>query len=97
MVHEVGFDINSVSNPKRTYFHRFLEYDNDFHLQRISEPFYFHTLGIEYCITLMYLETSNKLILYHTIYDNQINMIQIEPENISWLPLHLKENIISSL
>ena len=44
------------TNPKRTYFHRFLEYDNDFHLQRISEPFYFHTLGIEYCITLMYLE-----------------------------------------
>lgn len=96
LIHEVGYDTTGV-HPKRTYFHRFLEYDSDFHLQRISEPFYFNKLGIEFCITLIYLEKANKIILYHTIYDNQINMIEIEPENISWLPYDLKENIISSL
>lgn len=90
LVHEVGFG----DNYHRTYFHRFLEYDSEFHLQRISEPFYFNTLGIEFCITLIYLESSDKLIVYHTIHDNQINMIEIKPTSIKWLPLDLKQNIV---
>jgi len=95
LIHEVGFD--KEKSYSRKYYHRFLEFDENFHLIRISEPFYFHTLGIEFCLTLIYLEQTNQILIYHTINDNKINKVLIDLNSIRWLPCDLKETIISNL
>jgi hypothetical protein len=95
LVHEVGFDIKKTY--ARTYYHRFLEFDENFHLLRISEPFYFDTLGIEFSLTLIYLQETDQILIYHTIRDNKINKVLIELNSIRWLPCDLKEAIISNL
>lgn len=73
--------------------HRFLEYDDQFHLQRISEPFYFNKLGNERCWTLMYFEDTDSIILYPVIENTQINKIQIQYSKIKWLEQNLKQKI----
>ncbi len=100
---EVGFK-QQLTNPSReeksytrTYYHRFLEFDENFHLLRISKPFYFDTLGIEFCLSLIYLDSTNQILIYHTIRDNKINKLLIDFNSIQWLPCDLKEAIISNL
>lgn len=46
LVHEVTWA------PVRFYFHRFVVMDKDFKIQAVSDPFYFHTKGIEFCAGL---------------------------------------------
>jgi len=94
LIHEVAFD-RTVNPVKRIYSHRFLEYDENFHLLRISQPFYFLKLGIEFCLTLMYCEYLDTIICYHTIQDNHINKVEIKLNDIKWLSLDLKKNILS--
>ncbi len=91
LIHE-----STGTNPDKCY-HRFLEFDESFHLIRISEPFYFNTLGIEISHTLVYLELTNQILIYHTIENNKINKILIDFNLIRWLPCDLKEAIISNL
>jgi hypothetical protein len=95
LIHEVGFDREKGNS--RTYYHRFLEFDENFHLLRMSEPFYFDTLGIEFSLTLIYIESTNQILIYHTIRDNKINKVLIDYNSIRWLPCDLKEAIISNL
>jgi len=95
LIHEVGFD--KEKNYTRTYYHRFLEFDENFHLIRISEPFYFDTLGIEFSLTLIYIQETDQILIYHTIRDSKINKVLIDLNSIQWLPCDLKQAIISNL
>lgn len=101
LIHEVGFGVRVGLDDKkknaRTYYHRFLEFDPNFHLLRMSKPFYFDTLGIEFSLSLIYLEPTNQILIYHTIRDNKINKILINYDSIQWLPCDLKKAIVESL
>ena len=48
VVHEV----HKESDGRYSYLHRLMLFDRELHRVRLSKPFYFHTLGIEFCAGL---------------------------------------------
>lgn len=84
--------VYEFDSDRQIYSHRFLEYDNSFHLKRISQPFYFNNLGIEKCSTLIYLPDSESFVMFY-IWNQHINKIQINANMIQWLDYNLKQKI----
>lgn len=61
----------TVYNEQRNYMHRFLYLDPTFHIKKISKPFSFLHLGIEYCCGMTVDHSGSKLILAIGIEDRE--------------------------
>ncbi len=80
MTHEVIF------NDTRKYIHRFLLFDKDFNLLKISIPFYFYKLFIEFSLSIMYDKNYNKLVIPFSFKDGESFLSTINYNDIIWLP-----------
>ncbi len=80
MTHEVIF------NDTRKYIHRFLLFDKDFNLFKVSIPFYFHKLFIEFSLSIMYNKNTKKLVIPFSYKDGEAFIANIEFNDIIWLP-----------
>ncbi len=85
MTHEVIF------NDTRKYIHRFLLFDKEFNLVKVSIPFYFHKLFIEFSLSIIYDTNSKKLVIPFSYKDGEAFLSTINFNDIIWLPDDIKK------
>jgi hypothetical protein len=79
MVHIVNFD------KTRKYYHLFVELDKEtYQPNKISLPFVFKELTIEYC-TSMYLSNNSTIVCYPSIMDSDPYQLNIDISSIEWV------------
>jgi len=66
LVHEAIVDSNG-----RHYFHRWIEFDDQFKINRISNPFYFDHKGIEFCRSICITLDQKQIIMATGIEDRE--------------------------
>ena len=84
MTHEVVFC------ETRKYIHRFTLWDSDFNLLKISEPFYFNNLFIEFSLSVIYNPSNQILTIPFSHMDNSTFICQIHFSQIPWLPKNMR-------
>lgn len=85
MTHEVLF------TETRKYIHRFLLFDHEFNLLKLSEPFYLHELFIEFSLSIMYNPINNNIIIPFSYKDGESFITNISFDQIPWLPSDIKK------
>ncbi len=78
MVHEVSF----LEDQSRVYLHRFVLLDKNLKIQKVSKPFTFTHLGIEFCCGMTLNHEEDKLILTIGIEDNQAMFVFLAKEDV---------------
>lgn len=76
MVHEVIFA------PTRKYTHRFVYLDANFHISALSKPFYFESLGVEYCCGMTLDHSGRELLIPIGINDKRADLCRIDLETV---------------
>lgn len=78
IVHEV------VHHPDytRSYLHRFLYLDHDFHIQRLSKPFIFLHTGIEFCCSMIMDHSGRELIIPIGIEDREAHLCFVSLDTV---------------
>jgi glycosyltransferase involved in cell wall biosynthesis len=64
--------------PTRYYIHRFVAWDMDFKLKKVSAPFYFHEKCIEYVAGLTYAPDQEKLLLSYGFKDSEPRLATVD-------------------
>lgn len=80
MVHE----LNMVKN-KRKYTHRFLYLDKDYNIKKLSRPFIFKHIGIEFCISMTIDHEAKELIVPIGIEDKEAKIYFYDLEYVKSL------------
>jgi glycosyltransferase involved in cell wall biosynthesis len=69
----------------RKYYHCFIEVEKtSYKITKISLPFVFRQIGIEYCISVRLLK-NNKLECYTSFIDTEPSIVEIKLEDLNWL------------
>ncbi len=79
LVHEVVFA------NKRSYLHRFVYLNKDLKVTKLSEPFYFKQLGVEYCLGMTVDHSGKKLILPFSVKDSSAYFAWIDLDIVDFL------------
>jgi len=84
LVHEV------LCRDTRKYYHRFLQYTHDWKFVKMSIPFYFNELFVEFSLSILF-EKNNNLTIFYSKEDNSTEMLKINSNDIQWMPsdIHL--------
>lgn len=77
--------INNVYRNDKKYFHRFLYFDRKFNLKRISKPFIFKHLGIEFCCAMTLDYDLKNLIMTLGIEDNEAYIASIDIDRVKYI------------
>jgi hypothetical protein len=77
LVHEIV-----LSDDKRHYLHRFLYFDQDFNLIKLSKPFTFFHKGIEYCCGMTMDHANQTCILSIGLEDQEAYLAFIKLEDV---------------
>ncbi len=77
VVHEVLFHAGV-----RCYFSRFILLDSNFHINKISDPFFFDHIGIEFCIGLCNSHIKNEVIISYGSEDREAKFIGVTFETL---------------
>lgn len=75
-----------IFKDKRIYFHRFILYDKNWELKKISLPFYFEELFIEFCLSMSFDIKTEEITIFFSKLDNFSKMVNIKINDISWIP-----------
>lgn len=67
----------------RTYFHRIVTFNKNFEITRVSQPFIFTNLGVEFCISILYNDGQFKFGV--GIEDGRASIISISEEKMESL------------
>lgn len=92
LVHEVV-----IQNHHRCYMHRFLKLDADFKIQKVSKPFIFRHLGVEYCCSMTLDHSGERLILPIGVEDREAYLCSVDLQTVRSLLLPLptiRENFL---
>lgn len=81
LIHEV------VSSGTRKYYHRWIEYNKDWEVVGISEPFFFKKFFVEFTLSVSVISDDEWLIVFSNE-DNSTEWITIDPATIPWLSLY---------
>ena len=65
--------------------------DSEFNLLKMSEPFYFEHLFIEFSLSIMYNPLSNQLTIPYSYKDGQSFICTLPFDNIPWLPDNIRK------
>jgi glycosyltransferase involved in cell wall biosynthesis len=79
VVHEASVD----GAGKRTYWHRFVWYDQDGAVQRISLPFVFYDRQIEFCAGMAYHPNGVDLVLSFGVRDYEAHIATVDAVEVS--------------
>ena len=72
--------------PTRYYLHRFVSWDEDFNVVKISKPFGFHEKTIEYAMGLCWHPDGKRLIISYGFKDCEARLATVDAEHvIGWL------------
>ncbi len=85
LVHEV------VQKNTRKYYHRILNYSKNWELQKISLPFFFQNLFVEFSLSIMIDTDTQELIIPFSTRDNTTETVSINLKNILWVPKDIKQ------
>lgn len=96
VIHEVVF------NPGRQYLHRFLHFDSEWKIQRVSRLWYFRSVAIEYCSGSCLLLNGTGVLLTYGLNDGQAETAEITWNELETLfqPIefqHKKADITSQI
>ena len=69
----------------RKYFHRFVIYDSQWNLAKISIPFYFKELFVEFTLSLVY--SDGDLFVFFSKEDNTTEIVKVPYKSIKYLPV----------
>ncbi len=75
----------------RKYIHRFTLWDEDFNLLKISEPFFFNNLFIEFTLSVIYKQSTNELVIPFSHMDGNSFLLKTSFNNIKWLPKNMRD------
>ena len=78
LVHEV---VHFPEN-RRCYLHRFLYLDENFKITKVSKPFIFQHIGVEYCWSMTLDHTESELILPIGIEDREAYLCFVDLDTI---------------
>jgi hypothetical protein len=78
VVHEVVH----MDDHTRRYFHRFVYLTQDFKIEKMSKPFIFKQLGIEFCCGMTLDHTEDELILAVGIEDREAYLCIVDLDTI---------------
>lgn len=78
LVHEVVY----FSENRRCYLHRFLYLDANFKVTKVSKPFIFQHIGVEYCCSMTLDHTERELILPIGIEDKEAYLCFVDLDTI---------------
>ena len=94
LVHEVVLQ----TDYSRCYLHRFLFLNRDFRVTKISKPFYFDHLGVEYCCSMTLDHSGKKLLAAVGLEDTEACVYFFNSDRIRSLlyPLQEKESHVFS-
>jgi len=84
-----------IHRDTRKYYHRFLTYDMDWNITKISEPFYFGHFYVEFSLSVMYNDKGKDktIIIPYSTKDNTTEFVEIDYDDVKWLPLSSVETI----
>lgn len=82
--HEVVFK----SNNTRIYFHRFIFFDSDMNIVKMSYPFSFWDVGIEFTLGMAHDDETNSVVIPVSINDRDTKLFFIPDERINQLLNH---------
>lgn len=91
VIHEVIF---RTGDNRRYYVHRFILYDNNYKIIKISKSFYFDHLGIEFCRGISESHNLNEIILTVGIEDKEARIYTIDTHIISNLLIDINNYVI---
>lgn len=72
LVHEVVF------NEKRAYLHRFVFLDDNLKMKKVSKPFIFQHVGIEFCVGMTIDHSGKKLLIPFSYEDGDAKIAQVD-------------------
>jgi hypothetical protein len=75
LTHEVAW------RPERVYLHRFVKFTKDFHVEAISDPFYFQHVGIEFCAGLA--RDAERLVASYGVNDASAHLAFFDPARVN--------------
>lgn len=79
LVHEV------VQKDTRKYFHRFIHYNDSFEVVRVSKPFYFHHLFVEFSLSVFLNAGKDFITIVYSTKDNTTELLSVPCIEIDWL------------
>lgn len=82
LVHEVAYP------GRRYYLHRFVYLDRDFHITKLSSPFYFKTVGIEYCAGMTLDHEGKNLVMSLGVEDKEAYLAITPIEEVKLSLIH---------
>ena len=88
VVHEASTD----PHGKRTYWHRFVWFDADLMVRRLSLPFVFLDRQIEFCAGLAYHPNGNDLIISYGVRDAEAHLATVSIEEVAAMVWKFHEN-----
>ena len=84
VIHEVIYN-----NGTRYYFHRFVWFDKDFRIKKVSKLFYFDHKGVEFCAGMCWSHDMKNLVLSCGIEDHEAYIYIIEIRKIEQMLYNL--------
>lgn len=85
IVHDVFFP-----GGKRHYYTRFVWYDEQFKVTKVSLPFYWFIQGIEYVLTLAWNKGQTGLLVGVSVREEKAYLMEVDPKTVESLPnLHV--------
>jgi glycosyltransferase involved in cell wall biosynthesis len=77
LTHEVSW------RPGRVYLHRFVWFDGELRVRRVSDPFYFVRLGIEFCAGLAHDPGTGEFVASFGVNDASAHLAHFDPERLN--------------
>jgi glycosyltransferase involved in cell wall biosynthesis len=79
-VHAVSF---IPKTHRRIYYHRFVWFDRDMNLKRVSIPFVFNKVGFEFCAGMAWMADGKRLVLSYGVDDSQAWIGTVDARELS--------------
>ena len=75
IIHEVSFDNG------RIYYHRIVKMDSNLEIEKVSAPFYFNKLGIEYVVGAVYDKKCDRILISWGCDDKEAHLSAIHTDD----------------
>lgn len=94
VVHDVCHPVESNNSEKRRlhYYSRFVWYDRDLRIKKVTLPFYWFHKGVEYLLSMVWNKTKTALLVCVSFRDETAYIVELDPKEIDKLPTFVYNN-----
>jgi len=68
------------------YYSRFVWYDRNFKILKVSLPFYWFNKGVEYVLTMVWNKTKTALLVGVSVREKDAYLVEVDPKVVDKLP-----------